>query len=148
VWRLKTVINISASVVAATMLSACASGGHLSLATRALNNESKYAAYITPSGQHIVPARPFKPVPPIYPPEAMYLGTVGEFRVCFDINKNGQVENPRIVKQQGNAKGKGFAQLRYEVLRIIKRWYYAPKTIDGKPVAGKDCQNINFTINR
>lgn len=93
-----------------------------------------------------MPARPLKPVLPIYPPEAMFSGAQGSFRICFKVDKHGQVENPHVVKEQGYPRDPGFLQLRKEALHVIKQWRYAPETVDGKRVLGEDCQDISFGL--
>jgi protein TonB len=68
-------------------------------------------------------------VEPIYPQRALERGIEGWVDVEFTVTAAGTISEPRILRSSPSAIFNGAA------LRAIKRWKYAPKIVDGQPVA-------------
>lgn len=135
--QLKPGFSLGVSLAVTAAFSACST-------TSPAGKGSKYAPYVSPSGQHVMPATPVWRIAPVYPASAFSRGAEGAVRTCFTITPKGNVENPRIVKKAGS--GKGFDALGKEALRVIRLWKYSPEKINGRPVASKKCQIITFRI--
>ncbi len=61
-------------------------------------------------------------------------------QLSLTIDKNGFVTNPEVIKSKG---GKSFE---IETLKALKKWRYAPKFIDGKPVEAETTVQIDFSV--
>lgn len=96
----------------------------------------------------VAPSRAVKRVPPIYPPQAFFRSVQGVVRICFTVNRNGDVEDARVVhaafQPQGGA-NTGY-YLKRAALNAMNQWKFLPRKIDGKSVSSRVCQNMRFTI--
>jgi len=67
-------------------------------------------------------------VAPVYPVRARMKGIEGAVTLRFDIDRQGRVENPRIVR----AEPEGVFE--NAVVAAVTKWRYKPKSVNGKPV--------------
>ena len=152
--RLTQVISLSAYIGISIGFSACASAGPSKAVARYVASQPKYAAYTTPSGKHVIPARPVAAERPVmYPPLAAFENVKGTIKVCFKVSRHGKVESPHIVSEnifggEGSHRKRAIAELDQSAIEAARGMEYSPKTIDGKPVPGKDCQDISFNLKR
>lgn len=78
--------------------------------------------------------------PPLYPPEARSRRIEGRVLVEFTVTERGEVEDPVIV--EANPPGV-FDQA---VLQSVRKWRFKPKEKDGKPVAVRARQPLEFKL--
>lgn len=82
---------------------------------------------------------PIERVDPKYPPSAARQGQEGWVVVNFVVDTEGRVKSPTVVESSG------VRSMEREVLRAVKKWRYAPATIDGEAI--ERCQNsIKFEL--
>lgn len=85
-------------------------------------------------------AEPIVRVEPIYPPRAQRQGLEGVVTVEFIITPSGRVTDPVVI----NAKpSKVFDRA---VLAAVKKWKFRPRIVNGKAVARRARQAIQFTL--
>ncbi len=80
--------------------------------------------------------------PPIYPPEARSRGIEGKVLVEFTVTEHGEVQDPVII--EANPPGV-FDQA---VLESVRRWRFRPKEQNGKPIAVRARQPLEFKLRR
>lgn len=78
--------------------------------------------------------------PPLYPPQARSRRIEGTVVVEFTVTERGEVEDPAIV--EANPPGV-FEQA---VLQSVRRWRFKPKEKDGKPIAVRARQPLEFRL--
>ena len=84
---------------------------------------------------------PLYRLPPKFPMSYAKRGKSGQVTMEFTISKNGFVKDIEVTESKG---GKGFIK---ESKKAMKKWRYAPKFIDGKPVEAKTKIRLDYTIN-
>jgi TonB family protein len=77
-------------------------------------------------------------VAPVYPPEAKAAGVQGTVVLEATINKEGRVENLKVIS--------GPEMLQKASLDAVKNWVYKPYLLNGSPVEVKTTINIIFTL--
>ncbi|MFS1423221.1 TonB family protein [Shewanella sp. 10N.286.48.B5] len=77
---------------------------------------------------------------PNYPRSKLIQRKEGLVQLSLTIDKNGFVTNPKVIKSKG---GKSFE---IEALKALKKWRYAPKFVDGKPVEAETTLQLDFSI--
>jgi protein TonB len=80
--------------------------------------------------------------PPLYPPEARSRGIEGKVLVEFTVTESGEVQDPVII--EANPPGV-FDQT---VLETVRRWRFRPKEQNGKPIAVRARQPLEFKLRR
>ena len=80
--------------------------------------------------------------PPQYPYKAARRGIEGWVRVEFDITEAGSVDNVTVIESDPPGT---FDQA---AIRAVYRWKFKPRIIDGKAVAGKATQVVEFKLNK
>ena len=80
--------------------------------------------------------------PPRYPIAYARDSKEGWAQVSFTVDEQGFVRDPVLLASEG---GKLFAR---ESLKVIKQWRYAPKFVDGKPVAAEATVQLDFSLSR
>ncbi len=79
-------------------------------------------------------------IPPLYPPEARSRRIEGRVVVEFTVTERGEVDGPVIVESHPPGV---FDQA---VLNSVRRWRFKPKEQDGKPVAVRARQPLEFKL--
>lgn len=101
------------------------------------------------TGEKVVASlQPVKQVPPLYPPLALFRSVQGVVKICFTVNRNGDVEDAHVVHAAFQPQGgdnTGY-YLKRAALNAMKQWKFLPRKINGKPVSSKACQNMRFTV--
>ena len=118
-----------------------------STATNATANHSFVKAQKT--GEKVVTSlRVVKRVAPIYPPQAFFHSIQGVVKICFTVNRNGNVEDARVVHAAFQPKGDTNAEyyLKRAALDAMSQWKFFPRKINGKPVSSRICQKLRFII--
>ncbi len=82
--------------------------------------------------QEVKPPKWIKKVDPVYPPEAKEAGIEGSVTLEATTNKQGRVENVKVLKS--------VPELDQAAIDAVKQWVYEPMVIDGKP------HGITFTV--
>jgi len=77
---------------------------------------------------------------PGYPEEALYQGIAGWVELEFTITEKGTVKDIVVVHASHER------LFRKEAKRALKRWKFKPRVIDGKPVARRASQTIDFSM--
>lgn len=85
---------------------------------------------------------PLYRTPPRYPLSYAQRGKEGWTQLSFTVDEQGFVIDPVVLASEG---GKQFAN---ESLKAIKHWRYAPKFVDGKPVAAEATVQLDFSLGR
>ena len=81
--------------------------------------------------------------PPAYPRSALRRGVEGYVILEYSVDENGFVREPKIVKHQGHP------DFEVAAFSAVRKFRYAPRFVDGKPVMVKGVQNkFTFTITR
>lgn len=80
--------------------------------------------------------------PPLYPPEARSRRIEGKVVVEFTVTERGEVEDPKIV--EANPPG----VFDRSVLQSVRQWRFRPKEKDGKPIAVRARQPLEFKLRR
>lgn len=81
--------------------------------------------------------------PPVYPKSALRARIEGYVVLQYDVDENGFVRDPRLVKLEGD---KNFEQVSFDAVQTFR---YAPRFIDGQAVVVKGVQNkFNFSIKK
>ena len=81
-------------------------------------------------------------VPPVYPPRALRSGIEGIVTVEFTISTDGSVKDASVVKSRPP---KIFDRA---VLTAISKWKFNPDIVNGKKVAKRARQDVNFKLQR
>ncbi|MCW8945301.1 MAG: energy transducer TonB [Sedimenticola sp.] len=100
--------------------------------------------YIGPVNQG-PPDRDFMPVsrvPPQYPYRAERKGTEGWVKVSFLITENGSVQDVVLI----DAEPEGIFE--QAAMRAVLKWRFKPRIQNGKPMAVRAEQVVNFRLNR
>ncbi len=101
------------------------------------------------TGEKVVtPLQAVKRVAPVYPPQAFFRSVQGVVQICFTVNRNGDVEDARVVHAAFQPRGDANAEyyLKRAALDTINQWKFSPGKINGKPVSSRTCQKVKFTI--
>lgn len=80
--------------------------------------------------------------PPQYPYKAARRGIEGWVRVEFDVNEAGSVNNVVVIESDPPGT---FDQA---ATRAVYRWKFKPRIVNGKAVAGKATQVVEFKLNK
>lgn len=83
-----------------------------------------------------VPAKPLYVSTPDFPPELLKTALVGEFTLEFMIDEDGFVRNPGVTSST-------HADMDEVVLEAMEKFRYAPRFVDGNPVA---TEGMNYTF--
>lgn len=83
---------------------------------------------------------PIVRIEPQFPREALLKGINGWVEVEFTIEPDGSVSNPKVVDSQPP---RIFDR---NALRAIYKWKFKPRIVDGKPVARRAKQRMDFTV--
>ena len=83
-----------------------------------------------------VPAKPLYFSMPDFPPELTNTALVGEFTLEFTIDEDGFVRNPGVTRST-------HADMDEVVMEAIGKFRYAPRFVEGKPVA---TEGMNYTF--
>ncbi len=68
--------------------------------------------------------------PPPYPPIARRLREEGDVRLSVHVDERGQVLAVRLTRSSGSSR------LDTAAMETVKKWRFAPATVDGQPVSG------------
>ena len=79
-------------------------------------------------------------LPPRYPISYARDGKEGWTQMSFTVDEQGFVKDPVVIASEG---GKLFTK---ESLKAIKRWRYAPKFVDGQPVAAEATVQLEYSL--
>ncbi len=85
---------------------------------------------------------PLYRVPPNYPQSYVKKRKEGWVQISFIIDDNGFVTNPEVIDSKGGSR------FEKESLEVIKKWRYAPKFVDGKPVAAPSRIQLDYTMSK
>lgn len=83
---------------------------------------------------------PIVRIEPQFPREALLKGINGWVEVEFTIEPDGSVSNPKVIDSQPP---RIFDR---NALRAIYKWKFKPRIVDGKPVARRAKQRMDFTV--
>lgn len=83
---------------------------------------------------------PIVRIEPQFPREALLKGIGGWVEVEFTIEPDGSVSNPKVTDSQP---ARIFDR---NALRAIYKWKFKPRIVDGKPVARRAKQRMDFTV--
>jgi protein TonB len=83
---------------------------------------------------------PIVRIEPQYPREALVDGISGWVEIEFTIEPDGTVSDPKIVASNPR---RIFDR---NVIRAIYRWKFKPRIVDGKPIARRATQRLEFNI--
>ena len=87
-------------------------------------------------------ATPLVRVEPIYPLRAAERGLEGWVEIGFDIAPSGQVRRARVLESTHRL-------FEASALRAVRRWRYAPRIEDGKPVERQGLEvRLSFSLGR
>ncbi|MGB5179484.1 MAG: energy transducer TonB [Gammaproteobacteria bacterium] len=78
--------------------------------------------------------------PPEYPYKAARRGIEGWVEVAFDVTGTGSVENVEVI----DADPPGVFDM--AATRAVMRWRFKPRIVDGKALAGRATQVVEFTL--
>ncbi|MCG9739930.1 TonB family protein [Shewanella insulae] len=78
---------------------------------------------------------------PKYPISYARDGREGWTQMSFTVDEQGFVRDPVVLASEG---GQKFTR---ESLKAIKRWRYAPKFVDGKPIAAEVSVQLHYKLN-
>ncbi len=78
--------------------------------------------------------------PPQYPPRAVRTGQEGWVRLEFTITADGRVEDPRVVDARPRR------LFDRSALKAIRQWRFRPRMINGRAVAQRASQLIEFNL--
>lgn len=84
---------------------------------------------------------PIVRIEPQFPREALLKGIGGWVEVEFTIEPDGSVSDPKVVKSQPP---RIFDR---NAIRAIYKWKFKPRIVDGKPVARRAKQRMDFIVN-
>ncbi|MFV7783411.1 TonB family protein [Shewanella marisflavi] len=79
--------------------------------------------------------------PPKYPLSYARDGREGWTQMSFTVDEQGFVRDPVVLASEG---GQLFTR---ESLKVIKRWRYAPKFVDGKPIPAEVTVQLHYQLN-
>ncbi len=84
---------------------------------------------------------PIVRIEPQYPREALIEGISGYVLVEFTIEPDGTVSDPKVLESEPN---RIFDR---NAVRAIYKWKFKPRIVDGKPVARRATQRLDFNLN-
>jgi protein TonB len=84
---------------------------------------------------------PIVRIEPQYPREALIEGISGWVEIEFTIEADGSVSDPKIIDARPRR------MFDRNAIRAIYKWKFKPRIIDGKPVARRATQRLEFTLN-
>ncbi|MEC4726428.1 energy transducer TonB [Shewanella sp. D64] len=79
---------------------------------------------------------------PNYPKSYIRNGKEGWVQLSFIIDESGFVDEPKIIDSKGGSR------FETESLKVIKKWRYAPKFVDGKAVAAPSTVQLDYTLSK
>ena len=85
---------------------------------------------------------PLSRLPPQYPYRAAQRGIEGWVRVAFDVTETGSVEHVKIIDSEPPGVFDKAA------IRAVSRWRFKPRMVNGKAVAGKATQVVDFKLEK
>ena len=85
---------------------------------------------------------PIVRIEPQFPREALLKGINGWVELEFTIEPDGSVSDPKVVDSQPR---RIFDR---NALRAIYKWKFKPRIVDGKPIARRARQRMDFTLNQ
>ncbi len=83
---------------------------------------------------------PIVRIEPQYPRQALIEGVSGYVVIEFTIEPDGSVSNPKILESQPRR------MFDRSAVRAIYKWKFKPRIVDGKPVARRATQRLNFDL--
>jgi len=84
---------------------------------------------------------PIVRIEPQFPREAAINGIEGWVEIEFTIEADGSVSDPKVLNSQPR---RVFDR---NAIRAIYKWKFKPRIVDGKPVARRATQRLDFTLN-
>lgn len=84
---------------------------------------------------------PIVRIEPQFPREAAINGIEGWVEIEFTIEPDGTVSDPKVLNSQPR---RVFDR---NAIRAIYKWKFKPRIVDGKPVARRATQRLDFTLN-
>ena len=84
---------------------------------------------------------PIVQMAPQYPREARMKGIEGWVEIEFTIEPDGSVSDPKVVNSEPR---RVFDR---DAIRAIYKWKFKPRIVDGKPVARRATQTLEFSLN-
>lgn len=84
---------------------------------------------------------PIVRIEPQFPREAAINGIEGWVEIEFTIEADGTVSDPKVLNSQPR---RVFDR---NAIRAIYKWKFKPRIVDGKPVARRATQRLDFTLN-
>lgn len=85
---------------------------------------------------------PIVRIEPQFPREALLEGISGYVVVEFTIEADGSVSDPKVVESEPRR------MFDRNAVRAIYKWKFKPRIIDGKPVARRATQRLEFNLNQ
>ncbi|MDX1517035.1 MAG: energy transducer TonB [Woeseiaceae bacterium] len=85
---------------------------------------------------------PIVRIEPQFPREALIKGIEGWVEIEFTIEPDGTVSDPRVIAAEPR---RIFDR---DAIRAIYKWKFKPRIVDGKPVARRATQRLEFKLNR
>lgn len=83
---------------------------------------------------------PIVRIEPQYPREALIQGISGWVEVEFTIEPDGSVSKPRVTASEPSR------IFNRNAIRAIYKWRFKPRIVDGKPVARRATQRLDFNL--
>jgi TonB family protein len=109
----------------------------LTMPTVADYMEARYAYQPCPAERLDRRLTPIRTVKPTYPKELSDHGAIGNVRVVFYVDENGQARLPVAANAPDNV-------LAGMAVAAVGQWRFAPPTSQGKPVLVRACQDFSF----
>jgi protein TonB len=85
---------------------------------------------------------PLSQLPPQYPYKAAQRGIEGWVRVEFDVTATGTVEHVEVIESEPPGVFDKAA------IRAVSRWRFKPRMVNGRAVAGKAIQIVDFKLDK
>lgn len=85
-------------------------------------------------------AVPIVRTPPLYPPNALARKLEGMVQIAFTVAEDGSVINPKVIYSEPP---RIFDR---SALAAVRKWKFAQKMIDGKPVSWQTIQTIHYQL--
>ncbi len=83
---------------------------------------------------------PIVRIEPQYPREALIEGISGYVLVEFTIEPDGSVSDPKVLESQPRR------MFDRSAVRAIYKWKFKPRIVDGKPIARRATQRLDFNL--
>jgi protein TonB len=83
---------------------------------------------------------PIVRIEPQYPRQALIEGVSGYVVIEFTIEPDGSVSDPKILESQPRR------MFDRNAVRAIYKWKFKPRIVDGKPVARRATQRLEFSL--